>query len=337
MSQRRTAPTSFTVLVQDFFGSRLINERNVSPRTIASYRDTFRLLFRYAEKRLKNAPVELLLADLDANFVLGFLNHLERVRGNSARTRNVRLAAIRSFMRYASFRDPSVLPVVQRVLAIPLKRFERPLIGFLSREEIEAILSAPDCSTWTGHRDQMLLRTMYNTGARVSEIVALRVADVSLGTNAHVRISGKGRKERTIPLWRSTSKALKSWLSAHLRLEGRAPLFTNRRIEPLSRSGVEDRLRVAVRAAAETCLPLAERRVSPHIIRHTTAMHLLQSGVDITVIALWLGHESPATTHQYVETDLMMKERALARLQEAPATPTRYRASDTLLQFLNSL
>jgi integrase/recombinase XerD len=337
MSQRRTSPTSFTVLVQDFFGSRLINERNVSPRTIASYRDTFRLLFRYAEKHLKKAPVELLLTDLDAKFVLGFLNHLERVRSNSARTRNVRLAAIRSFMRYASFRDPSVLPVVQRVLAIPLKRFERPLIGFLSREEIEAILSAPDCATWSGHRDRMLLQAMYNTGARVSEIVALRIADVSLGTSARVHISGKGRKERAIPLWRSTSKALKSWLSSHLRPEGSAPLFTNRHGEPMSRSGVEDRLQVAVRVATEACPPLAERRVSPHIIRHTTAMHLLQSGVDITVIALWLGHESPATTHQYIETDLMMKERALARLQEAPAASARYRASDTLLQFLNSL
>jgi len=337
MNRRRTTSTPFSVLVQDFFGSRLINEREASPQTIASYRDTFRLLFRYAQRRLKKEPVELVLADLDAKFVLGFLEHLERSRGNSARTRNARLAAIRSFMRYASFQDPSALPVVQRVLAIPLKRFERPLVGFLSRDEIEAILSAPDSSTWTGHRDQMLLRTMYNTGARVSEIIALRIADVSLGTNAHVHISGKGRKERTIPLWRSTSRALQSWLSSHLNSDRSAPLFTNRRGERLSRSGVENRLRVSVRAAADTCPTLVERRVSPHVLRHTTAMHLLQSGVDITVIALWLGHESPATTHQYVEADLMMKERALAKLQEAPDPQARYRADDAVLQFLNSL
>jgi integrase/recombinase XerD len=328
--------TLFSTVVQEFFSNRLINEKNVSVRTIASYRDTFRLLLRYAEQHRNKSPVDLSFADVDATLVLGFLNDLEQTRGNSARTRNSRLAAIRSFMKYASFREPSALLSVQRVLAIPLKRFQRPLLGFLSRDEVDAIVAAPDVSTWSGHRDQILLRTMYNTGARVSEIAALRVRDVSLGIGSHVRIMGKGRKERTIPLWRSTRDALKHWLSV-LNGDSNAPLFANRHGEHITRSGVEDRLRVAVTAATKQCPSLGGRRVSPHTIRHTTAMHLLQSGVDITVIALWLGHESPSTTHQYVEADLGMKERALGKLQELPKASTRFRASDPLLAFLNTL
>ncbi len=334
MKQR--SKTLFSTVVQDFFSNRLINEKNVSARTIASYRDTFRLLLRHAEKHRKKSPTDLSFADVDATLVLGFLNDLEQTRGNTARTRNSRLAAIRSFMKYASFREPSSVLIVQRVLAIPLKRFQRPLLGFLSRDEIDAILAAPDASTWSGHRDQMLLRTMYNTGARVSEIAALRVSDVSLGNGSHVRIMGKGRKERTIPLWRSTRDALKHWLSL-LSSDGNAPLFANRHGEHISRSGIEDRLRVAIATATEKCPSLEGRRVSPHTIRHTTAMHLLQSGVDITVIALWLGHESPSTTHQYVEADLAMKERALKKLQDPAKAPARYRPSDPLLEFLNSL
>jgi integrase/recombinase XerD len=326
----------FSTVVQDFFTNRLANEKNVSARTIASYRDTFRLLLRYAEKHRKKSPIDLSFADLDAPFVLGFLNDLEKTRGNSARTRNSRLAAIRSFMKYASFRDPSSLQIVQSVLAIPLKRFRRPLLGFLSRDEIGAILAAPDASTWSGHRDQILLRTMYNTGARVSEIASMRVSDVSLGTGSHVSIMGKGRKERTIPLWRSTRDALKHWLP-RLSGDGNGPLFSNRHGDHISRSGVENRLRVAIATATKKCPSLINRRISPHTIRHTTAMHLLQSGVDITVIALWLGHESPSTTHQYVEADLAMKERALKKLQELPKASMRYRASDPLLTFLNTL
>ncbi|RLA57548.1 MAG: integrase [Gammaproteobacteria bacterium] len=326
----------FSTVVQDFFTNRLADEKNVSAQTIASYRDTFRLLLRYAEKYRKKSPVDLSFADLDAPFVLGFLNDLEQTRGNSARTRNSRLAAIRSFMKYASFRDPSSLQIVQSVLAIPLKRFRRPLLGFLSRDEIGAILAAPDASTWSGHRDQILLRTMYNTGARVSEIASLRVSDVSLGTGSHVRIMGKGRKERSIPLWRSTRNAIKHWLPL-LSGDGNGPLFSNRYGDHISRSGVENRLRVAIATATKKCPSLKGRRVSPHTIRHTTAMHLLQSGVDITVIALWLGHESPSTTHQYVEADLAMKERALKKIQEPPKASARYRASDPLLAFLNTL
>lgn len=251
---KHRSKTPFSTVVQEFFSNRLVNEKNVSARTIASYRDTFRLLLRYAEQHRKKSPVDLSFADVDATLVLGFLNDLEQTRGNSARTRNSRLAAIRSFMKYASFREPSALRIVQRILAI---------------------------------RDQILLRTMYNTGARVSEIAALRVRDVSLGNGSHVRIMGKGRKERTIPLWRSTRDALKHWLSV-LSGDSNAPLFANRRGEHITRSGVEDRVRVAVTAATEKCPSLGGRRVSPHTIRHTTAMHLLQSGVDITVIALWV-------------------------------------------------
>lgn len=329
-------PAGFPALLQDFFYQRLINQRNASGKTVASYRDTIRLLLRYAEKRTKKAPVALTPADLDAPLVLGFLDHLEKERGNSVRTRNARLAAVRSFLRYASFRDPAALPTNQRVLAIPLKRFDQPLLGFVSRDEVQAILQAPDPTTWSGRRDRVLLATLYNTGARVSEAIDLRIADVTLGRSASVHIHGKGRKERVTPLWRTTAKLLGGWL-AHQRQDPQAPVFPNRGGQPLSRSGVEKRLDAAVISARERCPSLRGRRVSPHTVRHTTAMHLLQSGVDITVIALWLGHESPVTTHQYVEADLAMKERALRSLQEPPGQALRYRASDRLLAFLDSL
>jgi integrase/recombinase XerD len=239
-------------------------------------------------------------------------------------------------MHYASYRDPASLPIAQRVLAIPMKRFDRPLLGFLSREEIEAILAAPECTTWSGRRDHVMLMTLYNTGARVSEIATLGVNDLSLDRGSSVRIHGKGRKERVVPLWKSTVATLKQWLP-HVARSPEAPVFPNRRGLRLSRSGVEERLRNAVRLASQQCPSLRSRKISPHTLRHTTAMHLLQSGVDITVIALWLGHESPATTHGYVEADLAMKERALAKLQEVPAQSRRYQASDQVLAFLDGL
>lgn len=335
MSPKPQAPT-FATLLQDFFCQRLLAQRNASARTIASYRDAFRLLLRYAEMRIHKQPFALTLADLDVPLVVGFLDHIEKERGNSARSRNARLAAIRSFLRYASFRDPASLPLIQRVMAIPLKRFDRPLLGFLTREEMEAILNAPDRSTWSGHRDHVMLTMLYNTGARASEITALQVADLSLDRTASVRIRGKGRKERAVPLWKSTAAALRGWLP---RVSHRpdAPVFPNRHGLTLSRSGIEDRLRAAVRIAAARVPKLKGRRISPHTLRHTTAMHLLQSGVDITVIALWLGHESPATTHLYLEADLSMKERALRTLQPPPTKPARYRANDRVLAFLDTL
>ncbi len=327
---------AFPALLQDFFSQRLMAQRQASPRTVASYRDAFRLLLGYAQARLKKPPSALTLADLDAPFILGFLDHLEGERQNSARTRNARLAALRSFLHYAALRDPTALAIIQRTLAIPTKRFDRPLLGYLSREEMEAILVAPGRSTWSSHRDHVLLATLYNTGARVSEIIAVRVGDVTLDHAASIRLHGKGRKDRAVPLWKSTVKRLQEWLP---RVQGgpQAPLFPNGRGRALSRSGVESRLRTAVVAAATRCPSLAKRRISPHTLRHTTAMHLLQSGVDLSVIALWLGHESPDTTHLYIEADLAMKERALAKLQDPPSTAFRFRASDRLLAFLDGL
>jgi site-specific recombinase XerD len=326
----------FPTLLQDFFCQRLIGQRNASARTVAAYRDAFRLLLRYAESKLHRSPAAISLDDLDAPMVLGFLDHLESERGNCARTRNLRLVAIRSFMRYAARRDPTALPTIQRVLAIPTKRFERPLLGFLSHDEMNAIIEAPDRSTWSGHRDHVMLTTLYNTGARVSEITGLRVADVDLTTGASVRIRGKGRKERATPLWRSTTKLLGAWLE-RVNRDPNAPLFPNRYGRALSRSGVEQRLRAAVAIAQKRCPALRDRRVSPHTVRHTTAMHLLQSGVDLSVIALWLGHESPATTHRYLEADLAMKERALQSLQEPSVQPLRFRPPDRVLAFLDGL
>jgi site-specific recombinase XerD len=268
--------------------------------------------------------------------ILAFLDHLEQGRGNCVRTRNARLAALRSFLKFASARDPTCLPAVQRVLAIPMKRFERPLLGYLSREEMAAILAAPDASTWSGQRDRVLFGLMYNTGARVSEAIGLRRSDVELAPSRTVRIEGKGRKQRVIPLWPSTAARLREWLP-RIGPDPSSSLFPNTHGRPLSRSGVEDRLREAVRLAVASCPALEGRRISPHTLRHTTAMHLLQSGVDLTVIALWLGHEGTETTHQYVEADLTLKERTLARIEELPSLPLRYRAGDELLHFLDGL
>lgn len=327
---------NFPTLVQDFFYKRLIAQRNASARTIASYRDTFCLLLRYAEGHTKKPPAELTLEDLDAPFVLSFLDHLEKERGNSLRSRNLRLSAIRSFMRYSASRNPTCLPMVERVLAIPNKRFCHTLVNFLSREEMEAVIHAPDRSTWSGHRDHVMFTTFYNTGARVSEIIGLRVQDVRLDRVSSIHIEGKGRKQRAMPLWKKTASSMKQWLR-RIGENPQSPVFPNRLGNPLSRAGVEYRLKLAVQKASMGCPTLKGRKVSPHTIRHTTAMHLLQSGERIEVIALWLGHEHPNTTHLYVEADMTMKERALSTLQEPHIRRTRYRPSDRLLAFLESL
>lgn len=326
----------FPGLLQEFFQRRLVAQRGASAHTVASYRDAFVLFLRFAHQHVGRAPSTLTLHDLDATLVLAFLDHLECERGNCPRTRNARLVAIRAFMQYASMRDPTALPVVQRVLAIPRKRFDRPLMGFLSRDEIEAVIAAPNRTTWSGQRDAILFATLYNTGARVSEITALRVADLRLDRQASVLLHGKGRKERAVPLWRITAARLREWLP-RIDRGPQAHVFPNRAGQRLSRSGVEDRLRAAVGKASEHCPSLRGRRVSPHTLRHTTAMHLLQSGVDLTVIALWLGHEDPATTHQYVEADLKMKEAALQRLDDPKLRPGRFRAQERLLAFLTAL
>ncbi len=327
---------SFPTLLQDFFCQRLINQQNASPRTVASYRDSFRLLLRFAQERTKKVPVALTLADLDAPLVLAFLDDLEKSRHNTIRSRNARLAAIRSFLSYAALREPAALPSIQRVLAIPFKRFTSPGIEHLSRDEIAAILDAPDSSTWSGRRDRIMLETSYNTGARVSEIVALSIGDLSMARSASVLIRGKGRKQRTVPLWKRTRGHLREWLR-QISSDPAAPLFPNRSGHRLSRSGVEARLRAAVATAGDRCPSLRRRQISPHTLRHTTAMHLLQAGVEITVIALWLGHESITTTHIYMEADLAMKRRALGKLHGPAVTLTRFRPGDRLLQFLEAL
>lgn len=335
MTASVSAP-AFAALVQDFFLRHLVCEKKVSPRTVESYRDTFRLLLAYAQKQLRKAAVEIALCDLDAPLLLGFLDHLEKDRGNAIRTRNARLSAIRSFLHYADTRDITALPVLRRSLAIPMKRYDKPLLGFLSREETEAVLAAPDRTTWSGERDFVLFTTAYNTGTRVSELISLNVEDVELKHGRSIRVLGKGRKLRSIPLWKSTASVLNSWLK---RCAGGPPdpVFPNRQGQRMTRSGVEKRLRAAVQSAASTCSSLAGRRISPHTLRHTTAMHLLQAGVDLTSIALWLGHENPSTTHGYVEADLAMKERTLKKLAPPGTRVRRFRADDRLIAFLNGL
>ncbi|MFL9988936.1 site-specific integrase [Paraburkholderia sediminicola] len=334
--QSHSSSSNFAALLQEFFVERLMQQRAVSPQTIASYRDTFRLFLQFAQARLRKSPVDLALADINVDLVLAFLRHLEDNRHNCARTRNSRLVAIRSFLKYAALKDISSLAVIQSTLAIPMKRFDRPLIGHLSRDEIEALLAAPDPNTWCGQRDRVLFATLYNTGARVSELIGLRVGDVVLDKAPCAHIHGKGRKQRTVPLWRSTASQIRSWLP-RIRSSPDQILFPNRSGNPMTRSNVTDRLKLAARTATRQCPQLSSHPISPHVIRHSTGTHLLQSGVDLSVIALWLGHESPATTHMYVEADLAMKERALNTLQPPHSKIQRYRPPDRLMQFLESL
>lgn len=331
------APPSFAALVQAYFTEHLAQQRALSPRTIASYRDAFTLFLGFAHSRLGKVPAALTLADMTPELILAFLDHLEHERHNCVRSRNARLAALRSFLKFAAHRDPSSLQVIEHALGVPVKRFERPMFGFLSREEMLAVIGTPDGS-WIGQRDHLLLLLLYNTGARVSEIIAAKVGDLVLDEGAAcLHLQGKGRKQRSVPLWRSTVRAARAWLRRNPQCDRSTALLPNRNGHAMTRVNVAQRLALAVEAAAAAHPELTERHVSPHMIRHTTAMHLLQAGVDVSVIALWLGHESPATTHHYVEADLAMKERALARLQEPEAKLQRYRAPDTLLDFLRAL
>jgi integrase/recombinase XerD len=332
-----TCATAFPTLVQEFFCKYLIAQRGVSGRTVCSYRDTFKLLLRYCQEKTKKPPERLTLDDFDAPLVLQFLDHLEKERKNTARSRNNRLAAIRTFMRYVSLRDPTSLPLTHRVLAIPMKHFDRPGLNFLSREEMRSIIEAPDPSSWSGRRDQLMFAIFYNTGARVSEIIGMRLKDVQLSPNRLVQIHGKGRKQRVVPLWKQTATQLTQWLQSTAASNPESPVFPNRHGKPLSRTGVETRLQKAVDRAVAAHPSLKSRQITPHTIRHSTALHLLQAGVDMTVIAMWLGHESPATTHLYIEANLAMKEQTLSKLQEIPAPRRRWKPSDRLLAFLDAL
>ena len=337
MSKRAKLPPSFPALVQAYFGEYLTQQRALSRQTVAAYRDGFVLFLDFAEKRLGKAPAAMALADVTPELIMAFLDHLERQRHNSVRSRNARLAALRSFLRFAGHRDVASLQVIERALGVPVKRFERPMFGYLTRDEILAVIGEPGDS-WLSQRDHALFLLMYNTGARVSEVIGIKVGDVVLDASAAcVHLHGKGRKQRSVPLWHTTVKVLRAWLRANPELMAEAPLLPNRNGREMTRANVTLRLALAVQHAMENQPALAKRKVSPHTIRHTTAMHLLQAGVDISVIALWLGHESPVTTHHYVEADLAMKERALARLHEPSSKILRYRAPDSLLNFLRTL
>lgn len=328
--------TALAPLLEAFFTEQLFRQRRASPHTVAAYRDTFRLLLSFAEKRLGKLPSDLLLADLDASFVAAFLDHLESARRNGCRTRNARLAALHSFFRFAATREPAHAALIQRVLAIPQKRFDRKLVRFLTRAEVEALLAAPDTTTWLGRRDHALLVLAVQTGLRVSELTALRCDDVVLAHGAHVRCHGKGRKERATPLTRSTVRVLRAWLRERQGASSE-PLFPSLRHGSLSRDAVERLVAKHANAAQQRCATLKTKRVSPHVLRHTTAVDLLQAGVDRSVIALWLGHQQVETTQMYLDADLSTKERALARTAPLPAHAARFRPGDQLLAFLQGL
>jgi site-specific recombinase XerD len=323
-------------LLQDFFCQRLIQQRRVSSRTVASYRDTFRLFLRFAERKLCKQVTELVLTDLDVNLVLAFLDYLEIDRQNNTRSRNARLAAIRSFLHYAGLQEPSALSTIQRVFAVPMKRFEKPMISFLTLKEIEMIMDAPDPTTWSGRRDRVLFAILYNTGARVSEVVNIKCVDVENRQCTALHIHGKGRKQRIVPLWKRTSHNVRQWLH-QIDQHPQSPLFPNRFGREMTRSGVEKQLQAAVIKARKKCPSLEVKKVSPHTIRHTTAMHLLQSGVDLSVIALWLGHESIVTTHHYMQADLEMKKQALNRMKEPKVGSPRFKPQADVLAFLDLL
>ena len=331
-----TSSTTFPVLLTRFFSQRLIQQRHVSPHTISSYRDTFRLLLQHVKKQLGKEPSGLTWDEIDTPLISTFLDDLQQHRGISARSRNLRLTAIRSFFRYVSFELPERTEQCQSILAIPSKNYIHRQIHYLRRQEIDALLAAPDCNTWSGRRDHAWLLLTVQTGLRLSELTGLRHEDAHLGVGPYVHVVGKGRKERCIPLTKQTVVVLQAWLKEPTLGEGPF-LFPNRRGGRLSNDGVQYLLAKHVAIAVEGCPSLRSKRVSPHVLRHTAAMELLQAGVDTTVIALWLGHESVETTHIYLEADLAMKQKALAKTTPHEGSPAVYKPDDALLVFLQSL
>jgi len=327
---------SFPALVQSFFTEYLVTQRAMSPRTIACYRDGLMLFLDFTARKLGKLPCAVRLADIDPDLILAFLDDLEQQRHNTIRSRNLRLTALRTFLKFAGRRDVLSLHTVERALSVPMKRFEQPMLDFLTHEEMLAVLGQPGDS-WISRRDHLLFALLYNTGARVSEITGVRVADVVLDDAASVHLHGKGRKQRSVPLWKTTVHEVRQWLRVNPSLQRDSALLPNRDGHPMTRSNVEKRLDLAVARAIPQCPSLGKQRISPHVIRHATAMRLLQSGVAFNIIALWLGHESPNTTHRYVEADIAMKERALARLKEPATRLRRYRPPDALLAFLQQL
>lgn len=328
--------THFAALLERFFTERLMQQRQASPHTISSYRDTFRQFLKFVHQRLHKPPSDLSLEEIDAPLIVAFLDDLEKRQGLSVRSRNLRLTAIHSFFRYLAFEEPAHGAQIQRVLAIPAKRFTRTLVAFLTRAEVDALLAAPDQHTWSGRRDYAFMLVAVQTGLRLSEMTGLRREDLVLGTGAHLRVIGKGRKERCTPLAKSTVAVLKAWLCEPQRGEGDV-LFPSAKCGRLSVHGVQYLLNKHRLAASTLCPSLKQKRVTVHRLRHTMAMDLLQAGVDRSVIALWLGHESVETTQIYLDATLAMKEQALAKTTPLDASPRRYHPADQLLDFLNSL
>ena len=327
---------TFPALLESFFTDRLMRQRKASPNTIANHRDTFRLLLKFAQQRLKKDPSRLAIEDLSTPFIGSFLDYIEKERGNVAQTRNVRLAGIRSFFNYVALEEPSHSALAQRILAIPNKRFKRRPVEFLTRIEIDDLLAAPDQNTWGGRRDKVLLLLAVQTGLRVSELIGLRCHVVVFGTGAHVRCIGKGRKERCTPLRKEMVMVLRAWLRER-NCDSSEPLFPNRHGTQLSRDGVEYLLAKHVKTARKRCPILKKKKISPHVLRHSTAMDLLQHGVDRTVIALWLGHEKVETTQMYLHANMKLKEQALNKATPMNVRLKRFRPDDELLEFLKSL
>lgn len=327
---------NFAALIEAFFTDRLMRQRKASPHTIAAYRDTFCLLLRFAQKRLKKTPASLTLDDLNASFIITFLDYLENDRGNSIRSRNARLAAIHSFFRYIALYEPDKSNLIQRVLVIPNKRYNRVQIEFLTELETNALLTAPDINTWVGRRDRTLILLAVQTGLRVSELTGLHREDIVFGSGAHVRCQGKGRKERCTPLRKEVTSTLRAWLRE---LNGKSSdaVFPNTRGGVLGQDGVAYLLNKYVVIAKKTCPSLKKKKVTAHVLRHTAAMSLLQHGVDRSVIALWLGHEDPNTTQIYLDADLALKEKALAKTSPSGVKWKKYQPDDKTLSFLRSL
>ena len=332
----KSATPSFSTLLQRFFTQRLMLQKRVSVHTISSYRDTFRLFLRFAKKRLRVSPDCLTFDKIDAPLVTAFLNELETTRGVSARTRNLRLTAIRSFFHFAAYEMPDHGSQIQRVLAMPTKRCDRRLIHFLTRPEVEALLNAPDKRTWTGRRDHALLLLTLQTGLRLSEVTGLTLQNITLGTGAHVEILGKGRKQRAIPLCKPVTAVLKTWLNER-RTDANDIVFPSVRGGRLSADAVQHLLKKYVIHAYQACPSLRAKRITFHSLRHTTAMDLLHAGVEQSVIALWLGHESIETTQIYLEADLNLKEKILAKMTPVDSRPGKFRPDNRLMTFLNQL
>ena len=322
--------------LQLFFGERLANQRQASPATIVSYRNTFRLLLRFVQDRTGKAPSTLDWADLDVEVISAFLDHLETGRRNSARSRNTRLAAVRSLFRFAALRHPEHAELIQQVLAIPQKRFDKTIVSFLEPAEVDALLAAPNLGRWEGRRDRALLMLAVQTGLRLSELTGLNCGDIVLGPGAHVRCRGKGRKQRCVPLTPATTAILRVWMKERGGLPGE-PAFPTRTGRRLSDDAVEARLAIHKSVARQRCPSLADKKLTPHTLRHTCAMTLLRSGVDVAVIALWLGHADSRSTTAYLHADMTIKERALARTTPPTGKPGRYQPPDNLLAFLESL